>query len=127
AEVCAVEEVEHLDAELEAAIGDTQTALLGEGEVHCPQVGTGEIASSRVSEGTGWLQDECRRVEPLRGIAGYRVVGAEAVGVARTLAADAGPEGGLPLRARAVVLDEHGQRIAAAHRGDTRHAPAAEQ
>ena len=81
----------------------------------------------RCCQGAGRLQHERRRIEPLIGPAEHGTLGREAWREIGTISADVRRQRRRPLRARAVVLDEHRQRLTAAHRGDGRQLPAAQQ
>src|SRR5688572_10156644 len=117
AEVRAVQQVECLDAELDAGAGGEsgEGGALRERDVERSQIRTGEVAASGVPERTRGLQDERGRIEPLLGSAEHRVVGTKAGRVARAVLSDPRTQRRIPERSRSVGLDEDGERLTAAH------------
>ena len=96
-------------------------------DVHRAQVRAAERAARAVAERALRLQDERRRIEPLIGTAEHRALRGSPGRQVRPIEPGGRRDRRRPLRSRPVVLHEHRQRLAAAHRADGRDLPAVEQ
>ena len=129
AEVGAVEQVEHLDAEFEASVAaerrpaavllNARSTVRRSGPLKSPRPVLPNVPAGCSTNAAG--------LNHCSGVPFTALSGAIARRVARAILADAGAARRLPLRARAVGLHEHRQRLPAPHRRDARHLPAGDE